>query len=212
MFFSHAIKAALLVAALMLLVPAQAHAKQNITGVVKDKGGYVVPYTIIYVRGSEGFNLRTWADENGRFTLTGLAPGQYLITPCLIGLRPNSKLVTLSGPDVFVEIICDLRNMARRRFMSPGVPMNFTATAVSDREIRMVWEDSEGGQPSGYLLYDGSGTLIWVGERNFHRETGLTGATKYCYSVATFDISGSVSNRSELVCAKTLRTSTLTRK
>lgn len=82
-----------------LSVPAQS--KFSITGVVKDQRE-TLPGASIYV---SGYKMGTATDNEGRFTLPNLAPGNYDILVQMIGYLPFTQRVVITDQSVKIEVI-----------------------------------------------------------------------------------------------------------
>jgi hypothetical protein len=187
-----------------------AEALSNVTGTIKNKHGEAVPYTILYVKGQNGYSKRIWADSNGQFTLTGLEDSQYRITPRLLGYSFKPSFVTVSGSDVNIVITSSRSrwdgalNWSIKDSTPPGIPQNLTVEAISKSSITLNWDVPQDNiSPSGFFVYNGSDALIWAGERSYHREIELSEGTQYCYKVSAFDGSGNVSATSGQACTNT---------
>ena len=80
---------------------AQVPQSGTITGQVLGPGGVEVPgATIQVVDLQSGERKATWTDEDGNYTLAGLAPGNYRLEASLVGFRTNTRepiLVTSEG-------------------------------------------------------------------------------------------------------------------
>jgi hypothetical protein len=187
-----------------------AEALSNVTGTIKNKHGEAVPYTILYVKGQNGYSNRIWADSNGQFTLTGLEDSQYRITPRLLGYSFKPSFVTVSGSDVNIVLTSSRSrwdgalNWSIKDSTPPGIPQNLTVEAISKSSITLNWDvPPDNISPSGFFIYNGSDALIWAGERSYHREIELSEGTQYCYKVSAFDGSGNISAKSGQACTTT---------
>ena len=129
------------------------------------------------------------ADSSGNYTFTGLAPGNYAITPSKAGFafNPTSQSVTLSNADV--------------------TAVNFTAAAQQAHTATLSWVAST-SVVTGYYVYRGTvdgGPYILL---NSSPVTGLTytdttvqtGQTYY-YVTTSVDSSGNQSSFSNQVQA-----------
>lgn len=85
---------------------------------------------------------------------------------------------------------------------SPSVPTGLTATAVSAAQIDLSWTaatDNVGVTAYKILC----GTQVTSATGTAWQNTGLTGNTQYCYTVAAVDAAGNVSTQTSQVCATT---------
>ncbi len=86
---------------------------------------------------------------------------------------------------------------------APAAPTNLSATAVSDSQIDLDWDDNTEDDLAYYNVYrDGSqiATDVTVSE---YSDTGLAASTTYCYTVTAVDTSGNESSHSNEACATT---------
>ena len=79
-----------------------AQAPLSITGTIKDKKGEVIPGAAVYL---SGYQIATVANNEGRFTLGNLKPGNYELLVQVIGFTPQNKNVNLLDKKVNVDII-----------------------------------------------------------------------------------------------------------
>jgi len=79
-----------------------AQAPLSITGTIKDKKGEVIPGAAVYL---SGYQIATVANNEGRFTLGNLKPGDYELLVQVIGFTPQNKNVILLDKKVNVDII-----------------------------------------------------------------------------------------------------------
>jgi hypothetical protein len=77
-------------------------ASLSITGTIKDKKGEVIPGAAVYL---SGYQIATVANNDGRFTLGNLKPGNYELLVQVIGFTPQNKNVILLDKTVNVDII-----------------------------------------------------------------------------------------------------------
>jgi TonB-linked SusC/RagA family outer membrane protein len=75
--------------------PSQQQATATITGHVTD-GALKTPLSEVSVR-VEGTPLRTTANADGKYAITGVAPGTYRITARRVGYQPLTKEITIAG-------------------------------------------------------------------------------------------------------------------
>lgn len=68
----------------------------SITGVVNDETGAALPGATVNASGPGGAHMAT-TGADGRFTITGLAAGNYKVTADLMGFRAQTQTVTVSA-------------------------------------------------------------------------------------------------------------------
>eukprot|EP01133_Synstelium_polycarpum_P002965 gene2965-3411_t len=73
----------------------------SISGEVKDKKGETLPGAGIYL---SGYKMATVTNNEGRFVLTGLKPGNYDVLVQMMGFLPFTKNVILSDKSVSIDI------------------------------------------------------------------------------------------------------------
>ncbi|MHA4896583.1 carboxypeptidase-like regulatory domain-containing protein [Pedobacter sp. PWIIR3] len=73
-----------------------------ITGIIKDKKGETLPGAAIYL---SGYKIATVANNEGKFSLGNLKPGNYDVLVQVIGFLPQTKNVLLFDKSVSIEII-----------------------------------------------------------------------------------------------------------
>jgi hypothetical protein len=81
---------------------AHAQGSLSITGVIKDKKGEVIPGAAVYL---SGYKIATVANNDGRFTIGNLKPGNYDLLIQVIGFGPQNKNVILFDKTVNVVIV-----------------------------------------------------------------------------------------------------------
>ena len=74
----------------------------TISGIVKDKEGRPMPGAGILL---SGYKRGTVADDNGRFKISGLKPGNYTVLVEMIGYQTENNNVLISNSSAHVEII-----------------------------------------------------------------------------------------------------------
>ena len=118
---------ALTALAVLVMLPAVAHAQSAIVGVVKDgEGGAAVAGAIVKLTDASGKELTATADGNGNFRFTGIAPGSvslksdaqgYMVhndkvevrpsddnkTTITMNKRPKLQLVKVQGNEIKVS-------------------------------------------------------------------------------------------------------------
>jgi chitodextrinase len=89
---------------------------------------------------------------------------------------------------------------------SPSIPLNLSATAISDTKINLSWSVStDNVAVTGYKIFRNQ-TQIATTSTNSYQDTGLTASTSYTYNVSAFDAAGNVSSLSASSSATTLAT------
>jgi hypothetical protein len=85
----------------------------GIFGVVRDRAGHILPGADIQAQSeSTGARWKTRADESGRYSLDGLAPGLYKLTVRYPGFRTMSRLSAVVDPDgLSVDFAMDLLSL-----------------------------------------------------------------------------------------------------
>ncbi|HEX8607642.1 MAG TPA: carboxypeptidase-like regulatory domain-containing protein, partial [Pedobacter sp.] len=73
----------------------------SITGTIRDKKGEAIPGAAVYL---SGYKIATVADNDGKFALANLKPGNYDLLVQVIGFLPQNKNVVLSDRTVKVDI------------------------------------------------------------------------------------------------------------
>ncbi len=87
----------------------------------------------------------------------------------------------------------------------PSVPLNITASAVSDSQIEISWDNStDNVNIEGYKIFR-DGMEIDLTNKISFVDSSLASSKDYCYTVSAFDASGNESKQSDQACAKTLK-------
>ena len=85
----------------LFAAPLQAAAQSGeVTGVVVDATGGVLPGATVTLRGQPDGQRETQTDARGRFVFTGIAPGTYTVTVRLSGFGPVTLDVTVGAEPV----------------------------------------------------------------------------------------------------------------
>jgi chitodextrinase len=85
----------------------------------------------------------------------------------------------------------------------PTAPANLVATAVSNTQINLSWNDSSDNiGVTGYDVYRGNNLVATVATTSFG-DTGLSASTSYSYSVIARDVAGNSSPASNTATAET---------
>ncbi|MFO8006741.1 MAG: PA14 domain-containing protein, partial [Candidatus Brocadiia bacterium] len=86
----------------------------------------------------------------------------------------------------------------------PAAPTGLTATAASESQVNLNWDDNTEGDLDSYNVYrDGSQIATGVASSSYS-DTGLSPSTQYCYTVTAVDTSSNESTESAQDCATTL--------
>src|SRR5437899_1610796 len=73
--------------ALLATTPAFAQSTGQVTGVVKDSTGAVLPGATVTVTGSDGAKHEASTSPDGSYTVSGLPPGNYSVSAAHVGFR-----------------------------------------------------------------------------------------------------------------------------
>src|SRR5689334_19421777 len=130
--FLTVLAACLLAAALLSIVSAQTFQAQ-ITGVVKDPSGSLIPNAkVVATNTATGVAYSTESNAQGIYRLLALPPGQYKITTSIAGFK-TSELgpMTLQVNDVVeVEVSLQVGDVAEQVQVSAAAEALQTATAT----------------------------------------------------------------------------------
>src|SRR5436305_13679050 len=74
-------------AALLATAPAFAQSTGEVTGVVKESTGGVLPDTTVTVTGADGARHEVSTSADGSYTVSGLPPGNYSVSAAHFGFR-----------------------------------------------------------------------------------------------------------------------------
>lgn len=91
--------------ALVLLMPCPGHARQTaytISGVVKDKNGETLPGANVLL---SGYQNGAVADNDGKYVISNLRPGNYDVLVQMIGYLPASVNVIVNDKSVVSDIV-----------------------------------------------------------------------------------------------------------
>src|SRR5438552_13519122 len=86
--------------ALLATTPAFAQSTGQVTGVVKDSTGAVVPGATVTVTGADGAKHEASTSPDGSYTVSGLPPGNYTVSAAHFGFRTvlqQSQAVAAGG-------------------------------------------------------------------------------------------------------------------
>jgi hypothetical protein len=90
----------------------------------------------------------------------------------------------------------------------PAAPTNLTATTLSSSKIALDWDDNSEPDLASYNVYRDGDQIVSGLTSSEYTDTGLSGATEYCYEVTAVDTSMNESAKSNLACATTLAAGT----
>jgi hypothetical protein len=82
---------------------------------------------------------------------------------------------------------------------APDVPTNLVATAVSDSQINLTWQEKTDVPVTGYKVY---GSSVATALSTSYSDYGLNPSTEYCYTVSAYNDNGE-SLKSAQACATT---------
>ncbi len=126
------------------------------------------------------------------------------------GLNPNNSEdrngIAPSGYTWVEEYINSLIPMSSSSdTTAPSVPVNLTASAVSESQINLTWSASADNVGiTGYKVYrNGSSTPIATTANTSYSDTGLSASTSYSYTVSAYDAAGNESMQSSSASATT---------
>ncbi len=176
-------------ASLALVSALSLSAKGNVSGqVVSKQSGEVIDFASVQLLDSKGkpLPIGTSADENGRFTISGVPDGTYILKVSNIGNVPQEREISVKGGDVAVGII----KLADDSKMLEEVVVTGTASTMRfelDRKVFTVGNDvaSAGSSASELLenipsvevdqdgevsLRGNSSVTVWINGK----ESGLT--------------------------------------
>lgn len=96
----------LIIFSLLFSAPVFLHAQgtYSITGTVKDVKGLPLPGAGIYV---SGYKMAAVSNDEGKFTLSGVSPGNYDLLFQMMGFKPISKNVLISDKSVQINVVLD---------------------------------------------------------------------------------------------------------
>ncbi|MFO8008211.1 MAG: hypothetical protein R6V05_10795, partial [Candidatus Brocadiia bacterium] len=90
----------------------------------------------------------------------------------------------------------------------PAAPTNLTATAVSESQIDLDWDDNTETDLDSYNVYRDTVQIATGVASSSYSDTGLSPSTQYCYTVTAVDTSSNESAESNQACATTQEGST----
>src|SRR5207244_8791968 len=91
--------------ALLATTPAFAQATGQVTGVVKDSTGAVLPGATVTVTGADGAKHEASTSPDGSYTVSGLPPGNYSVSAAHAGFRTalQERQAVAAGGTVTVD-------------------------------------------------------------------------------------------------------------
>lgn len=109
-----------------------AQGKGNLSGVVKDQSGEVLPGATIVVKGS---TLGTASDLNGLYTLQGIPAGQCVIVVSYIGYKPLEKSLKIAaGGNLTVDFTMKESSVELQGIVVSGV-LNEQQRALNQQKV-----------------------------------------------------------------------------
>jgi hypothetical protein len=89
-----------LLSVVLICLAFTAHAQNSISGTVRDNKGETLPGVIVFLSGTKAI---TATGNNGKFSLTNIAPGTYTLTARFVGFQTYTSTITIIK-DVTVDI------------------------------------------------------------------------------------------------------------
>ncbi|MGH9663705.1 MAG: carboxypeptidase-like regulatory domain-containing protein, partial [Bryobacteraceae bacterium] len=109
-----AARAATLLAAVTFASALSAQTPGTLKGQVTDETGAVIPTTTVTVTGG-GVTKSAVAGNNGTYTLSGLAPGTYIVHASIPGMELGTAPAVIIGPGAVVTLNLQLRVVAAKQ-------------------------------------------------------------------------------------------------
>jgi hypothetical protein len=137
-------------AALMIGAPANAQTTGSIEGQVTDKTGAVIPGAAVVVKGAAERSLTT--NENGAYSVTGLAPGSYTVRVTTPGFAPFERTVDVSGGkatkiDAAMEVMLETQKVTveaePQNTVSTDPSANAGALVIKGQDLEMLSDDPD---------------------------------------------------------------------
>src|SRR5258705_13111070 len=79
----------------------------KITGTITDNDGKILPYSSIFIKGS---NKGTNANNEGKYSIN-LEPGQYILVCQHVGYKREEKLITVTTENMQVDFTLRVQEM-----------------------------------------------------------------------------------------------------
>ena len=96
-------------------VAASAQLGGQLTGVVRDPTGSVVPGVTVTVTGATLIAPRTVVtDEDGEYMVDALPAGRYLVTAAFNGFEPTSTAIGVGATAVTLDLVLIVSSLAER--------------------------------------------------------------------------------------------------
>ncbi|OGE79154.1 MAG: hypothetical protein A2751_05960 [Candidatus Doudnabacteria bacterium RIFCSPHIGHO2_01_FULL_46_14] len=119
--------------------------------------------------------------------------GTYNITATATDVAGNTATssISLTVDNSFVDTV------------SPSIPTNLSATAISTSQINLSWiASTDNVGVTGYKVFRDSVQIATITSTSYS-DTGLTASTTYIYTVSAFDAAGNESSQSATATATT---------
>lgn len=152
-----------------------------------------------------------WAiASNNVYNLTSIVtahPGGQAAIINLCGKDATTAFNTVHGNSATAKAALAsvlIGTLATENTMTPTVPTNLVASAISSSQVNLSWTASTDNiAVTGYNIYLG-GNLIGTSSSPVFNNTGLMASTSYSYMVSAFNAAGNISVKSTPVSATTL--------
>src|SRR6266550_2347711 len=130
--------------ALLATTPAFAQSTGQVTGVVKDSTGAVLPGATVTVTGADGAKHEASTSPDGSYTVSGLPPGNYSVSAAHVGFRTalQQSQAVAAGGTLTVDFTLETNlseeitvTAMKREDLVRKVP--FSLTAASEETLRV---------------------------------------------------------------------------
>src|SRR5438045_5106460 len=131
--------------ALLATTPAFAQSTGQVTGVVKDSTGAVLPGARVTVTGHDGAKHEASTSPDGSYTVSGLPPGNYSVSAAHFGFRPvlQQNQAVAAGGTLTVDFTLGTNlseeitvTAMKREDVVRNVPFSLTATSEETLRVR----------------------------------------------------------------------------
>src|SRR5438067_4593914 len=131
--------------ALLATTPAFAQSTGQVTGVVKDSTGAVVPGATVTVTGADGAKHEASTSPDGSYTVSGLPPGNYSVSAAHFGFRTvlQQSQAVAAGGTLTVDFTLETSlseeitvTAMKREDVVRKVPFSLTATSEETLRVR----------------------------------------------------------------------------
>src|SRR5438067_7205123 len=131
--------------ALLATTPAFAQATGQVTGVVKDSTGAVLPGATVTVTGADGAKHEASTSLDGSYTVSGLPPGNYTVSAAHFGFRTvlQQSQAVAAGGTLTVDFTLETNlseeitvTAMKREDVVRKVPFSLTATGEETLRVR----------------------------------------------------------------------------